>query len=151
MARTIAPGNPTAIQPANVNIPDIDLSLFDKLGDDKIKSATQNFKLYATTTIQGESQKLYNKYQNNPLALANALEKLPETLNELPESVRAEFLPKIQSTAFTLVQKAAANQEKAIEKQNKLMAEGQADGLERQIGDSFFNSLHYYDAQEDNK
>lgn len=151
MARTIAPGNPTAIQPANVNIPDIDLSLFDKLGDDKIKSATQNFKLYATTTIQGESQKLYNKYQNNPLALANALEKLPETLNELPESVRAEFLPKIQSTAFTLVQKAAANQEKAIEKQNKLMAAGMADGLEIQIGDSFFNRLRYFDAPEEDK
>ena len=31
MARTIAPSNPTAIQPVNVNIPDIDLSLFDKI------------------------------------------------------------------------------------------------------------------------
>ena len=151
MARTIAPGNPTAIQPAKVNIPDIDMSLFDKLGDAKIKSATQNFKLYATATIQGESQKLYNQYQNNPLALANALEKLPETLNELPESVRAEFLPKIQSTAFTLVQKAASNQEKAIEKQNKLMATGLADGLQTQIADSFFNRLRYFDAPEEDK
>ena len=151
MARTIAPGNPTAIQPVNVNVPDIDMSLFDKLGDAKIKSATQNFKLYATATLQGESQKLYNKYQNNPLALANALEKLPETLNELPESVRAEFLPKIQSTAFTLVQKAASNQEKAIEKQNKLMATGLADGLQTQIADSFFNRLRYFDAPEEDK
>lgn len=151
MARTIAPGNPTAIQPIDVNIPDIDLSLFDKLGDNKIKSATQNFKLYATTTIQGESQKLYNQYSNNPLALANALEKLPETLNELPESVKAEFLPKIQSTAFTLVQKAAANREKAIEKQNKLMASGVANGLQIQVADTFFNRLRYFDAPEEDK
>ena len=151
MARTIAPGNPTAIQPVNVNIPDIDLSLFDKLGDAKVKSATQNFKLYATTKIQTESQKLYNQYQNNPLALAESLSKLPETLNELPESVKAEFLPKMQTTAFTLVQKAAANQEKAIEKQNKMMALGLTQGLEEQIANSTFNRMRYFDAPDEDK
>ena len=151
MARTIAPGNPTAIQPAKTDIPDIDLSVFDKLGDAKVKSAMQNFKLYAGAVTTAESQKLYNQYQNNPLALAQALEKLPEMLSDLPQSVQDEFKPKMQTTAFTLVSKAQANREKAIEQQNKLAASAIATSIDAQMSDAFFNVLRYYDAPEEDK
>lgn len=151
MARTIAPGNPTAIQPARTDIPDIDLSVFDKLGDAKVKSAMQNFKLYAGAVTTAESQKLYNQYQNNPLALAQALEKLPEMLSDLPQSIQDEFKPKMQTTAFTLVSKAQANREKAIEQQNKLAASAIATSIDAQMSDAFFNVLRYYDAPEEDK
>lgn len=151
MARTIAPGNTTAIQPVKTDIPDIDLSVFDKLGDAKVKSAMQNFKLYAGAVTTAESQKLYNQYQNNPLALAQALEKLPEMLSDLPQSVQDEFKPKMQTTAFTLVSKAQANREKAIEQQNKLAASAIATSIDAQMSDAFFNVLRYYDAPEEDK
>lgn len=151
MARTIAPGNPTPIEPVNVNIPDIDLTIFDKYGDDKIKSATRNFQLYATTTANVEAQKAYQQYKNNPIALANALSKLPGIFNELPESVRAELKPKFDANAISLVTKAQANQQALINKQNKAMAHTNATLNMNQIADDYFNVLQYITAPDKEK
>lgn len=151
MARTIAPGTPTPIKTATVDIPDIDLSIFDKLGDAKIKSATQNFQLYANTKANIETQKLYEQYKNNPIALANALSKLPEMFADLPESVQIDMREKLNKNAVSLVSKAQANQEKAIKKQNKQLGRANAMLLEQQIADDYFNVLRNITAPEGEK
>lgn len=151
MARTIAPGNPTQVQPVDVKIPDIDLEIFDKYGDAKIKSAMQNFNLYATSTINLESQKLYQQYKNNPIALANALSKLPDMFTELPESVQRDMKGKLDTTAISLVTKAQANQEKAIIKQNKALAHTGSTLLMNQLADDYFNVLRYITSPDEEK
>lgn len=151
MARTIAPGNPTPVQPVDVKIPDIDLEIFDKYGDAKIKSAMQNFNLYATSTINLESQKLYQQYKNNPIALANALSKLPDMFTELPESVQRDMKGKLDTTAISLVTKAQANQEKAIIKQNKALAHTGSTLLMNQLADDYFNVLRYITSPDEEK
>lgn len=151
MARTIGPGAPTPVEPVDVKIPDFDLSVFDKLGDEKIKTATQNFKLYATTTSNAEAQKLYQKFKNNPIALANALSKLPDMFSDLPESVQNELKPKLDSNAISLVTKAQANQQSAINKQNKAMAHANAVLNMNQLSDDYFNVLRYITSPDDEK
>lgn len=151
MARNIAPETPTTIGTPTVKVPDIDLSVFDKLGDAKIKSATQNFQLYATTTLNAESQKLFNQYSANPVALANALSKLPEMFSDLPQSVQDEMKQKLATNAISLVRKAQANQEKAINKDNLLRAHAGANLLDQQLQDDVFNVLSDMVAPEDEK
>lgn len=151
MARTIAPDNPTPIEPVNVKIPEIDLSAFDKIGDQKIKSATENFKLYATTTANAEAQKAYQKFKDNPIALANALSKLPDMFKDLPESIQADLKQKLDTNAISLVTKAQANQEKNIAKQNKVMAHANAMLNMEQLADDYFNVLVYKTAPDDEK
>jgi len=151
MARTIAPDRPTAIEPVQMEIPGIDLTLFDKIGDYKIKSATQNFQLYATTTANAEAQKLYQKYKNNPIALANALQKLPDMLKDLPQSIQDQMKPKMDTNAISLVTRAQANQEKAIAKQNKALAHANATLGMSQLSGDFFNVLRYITADEADK
>lgn len=141
MARTIAPGTPTPINTPTVDIPEIDLSVFDRYGDAKIKSATQNFKLYATTKTNIETQRLYQQYKENPIALANALSKLPSMFSDLPQSVQDEMRAKLDADAISLVGKAQANQEKAIERQNKRMAHANSLLLNKQISEDYFNVL----------
>lgn len=151
MARRIAPGTPTPIEPVNVKIPDIDLSLFDKVGDTKIKNATQNFELYATTTANAEAHKAYQKFKNNPIALANALSKLPEMFSDLPESIQTQLKQRLDNNAISLVQKAQANQERAIAKQNKALAHANATLNMTQLADDYFNVLRYITAPEGEK
>jgi len=151
MARTIGPGTPTPIIAPKVNIPDIDLSLFDKYGDEKIKTATRNFQLYATTTANAEAQKLYQQYKNNPIALANALSKLPQMFNELPQSVQDELKPKLDNNAISLVTKAQANQQNAINKQNKTLANANATLNMQQISEDYFNVLRYITSPDEEK
>lgn len=151
MARTIAPGTPTSIEALNVNVPDIDLSVFDQYGDYKIKSAMQNFQLYATTTANAEAQKAYQKYKNNPIALANALTKLPAMFNDLPKSVQADLKPKLDSNAISLVTKAQANQQAAINKQNKALAQANAVLNMNQLSDDYFNVLRYITSPDEEK
>lgn len=151
MARTIAPGNPTPVSPVKVDIPDIDLEIFDKVGDAKIKSAMQNFNLYATSTVNLESQKLYQQYKDNPIALANALAKLPESFTELPEAVQRDMKQKLDANAISLVTKAQANQEKKIIRQNKALAHNGSNLLMNQIADDYFNVLTYITAPEGEK
>lgn len=141
MARDVAPGTPTQVNPVNVPQQKIDLSAFEKAGDAKIKSAMQNFELYATTTANAESQKLFNQYSANPIALANALSKLPQMFEDLPESIQVKMREKLDKNAISLVSKAQANQEKAIIRQNKLMAHDNAILLEKQLTDDVFNRL----------
>lgn len=151
MARTIAPGQPTPIKPVEVDIPDIDLTLFEKIGDEKVKTATQNFQLYATTTANAEAQKAYEKYKNNPIALANALSKLPGMFKDLPQSIQDQMKAKMDTTAISLVTKAQSNQEKIINKQNKAMAHANATLNMGLLSDDFFNILGDMTASEGEK
>lgn len=151
MARTIAPGRPTAVQPVDVQIPDIDLDAFDKLGDQKIKSATQNFQLYARTTANAEAQKLYQQHKNNPVALANALSRVPEMFTDLPQSVQDDLKQRLDANAISLVTKAQANQQSAINKQNKALAHANAVLGANQIADDYFNVLRYITSPEEEK
>ena len=151
MARTIAPGTPDPIQSPDVKIPEIDLSMFDKVGDQKIKSATQNFQLYATTTANAEAQKAYQQFKDNPIALANALSKLPGMFKDLPESIQAELKQKLDTNAISLVTKAQANQEKNINKQNKAMASANAVLNMNQLADDYFNVLRYITSPDEEK
>lgn len=151
MARTIAPGQPTPIKPVEVDIPDIDMTLFEKIGDEKVKTATQNFQLYATTTANAEAQKAYEKYKNNPIALANALHKLPGMFKDLPQSIQDQMKSKMDTTAISLVTKAQSNQEKLINKQNKAMAHANATLNMGLLSDDFFNILGDMTAPEGEK
>lgn len=151
MARTVAPGQPTPIMPVEVDIPKMDFSVFGKIGDEKIKSAMQNFRLYATTTANAEAQVAYEKYKNNPVALANALSKLPEMFQDLPESIQTEMKAKMDTNAISLVTKAKANQEKLIAKQNKAMAHANATLNMNMLADDFFNVLGDMTASEGEK
>ena len=151
MARTIAPGQPTPIKPVEVDIPDIDLTLFEKIGDEKVKTATQNFQLYATTTANAEAQKAYEKYKNNPIALANALSKLPGMFKDLPQSIQDQMKAKMDTTAISLIIKAQSNQEKIINKQNKAMAHARARLNMGLLSDDFFNILGDMTAPEGEK
>lgn len=151
MARDVAPGTPTQVNPVNVPQQKIDLSAFEKAGDAKIKSAMQNFELYATTTANAESQKLFNQYSANPIALANALSKLPQMFEDLPESIQIKMREKLDKNAISLVSKAQANQEKAIAEQNKRMAHANSDLLHNQIADDYFNVLRNITAPESEK
>ena len=151
MARTIAPGQPTPIKPVEVDIPNIDLKLFEKIGDEKVKTATQNFQLYATTTSAAEAQKLYEKYKNNPVALANALSKLPGMFKDLPQSIQDQMKAKMDTTAISLVTKAQSNQEKLINKQNTAMAHANATLNMGLLSDDYFNILGDMTAGEGEK
>ena len=151
MARTIGPGTPTPVEPLDVKIPDIDLTIFDKYGDTKIKAATQNFHLYATTTANAEAQKEYQKYKNNPIALANALSKLPAMFNDLPQSVQDDLKGRLDNNAISLVTKAQANQQKAIDKQNKVLAHANAVLNMNQLSDDYFNVLRYITSPDEEK
>lgn len=151
MARTIGPMAPSPVQPVKVDIPEFDLQIFDKIGDVKIKNATQNFQLYASTASNAEAQKVYQKFKNSPIALANALSKIPEMFSELPQSVQDHMKNQLDKTAISLVTRAQANQEKAIVKQNKLMAQANAALGTNQIADDYFNVLRYITSPNDEK
>ena len=151
MARTIAPGTPTPVEPVDVKIPDIDLTLFDQYGDYKIKSATQNFQLYATTTANAEAQKAYQRFKTNPIALANALSKLPKMFSDLPQSIQDDLKPKLDNNAISLVTKAQANQQAAINKQNKALAQANAVLNMNQLSDDYFNVLRYITSPDEEK
>lgn len=141
MARTIAPEAPSAVEPVNVKTPDIDLSELDKMGDKKIKTANDNFRLYATTTANVEAMKAYEQYKDNPIALANALSKLPEMFKDLPESIQDEMKGKLTNNSISLINKAQANQQKAINRQNKVLAHTNARLNMDQLADDYFNVL----------
>lgn len=151
MARTIAPGNPASVQPVNVNIPDIDLEIFDKLGDAKIKSAMQNFNLYATSTVNLESQKLYQQYKDNPIALANALSKLPSMFKDLPPAVQNDMKQKLDSVAIPMVMKAQTNQQNAINKQNKTLGYSGIDTSKQIMAQVYQNILKNHISKAEDK
>lgn len=123
MVRNIAPGNPPAIEAKQYNVPQTDFSYMEKLGDAKIKTANQNFKLYAEALVGGESAKLYDQYKTDPVNLANALGKLPDMLKDLPEEVQAEMNKKLYLNSVALVMKARDNQTQLEDAQNKEYAD----------------------------
>lgn len=151
MARTIGPDTPTPITAPNIDIPDIDLSVFDQFGDQKVKTAMQNFRLFATTTANAEAQKAYQKYKNNPIALANALSKLPGMFEDLPKSIQDEMRSRMDANAISLVTKAQANQQRAMAKENKARAKTNAVLDMSQITEDFFNVLRYETSPQEEK
>lgn len=110
MARQIAPGTPTEIKAKQFDVDMPDWSMFEKMGDEKIKAANQSFVLYADTLVQTESAKLYEQYKNDPIQLSNALGKLPDMLKDLPEEIQNSMTKKLYLTSVGLVQKAQNNQ-----------------------------------------
>lgn len=119
MARQIAPGTPAPIEAKQFNVPKVDFSEFEKLGDAKINAANNNFKLYAESLIANESNKLYEQFKNDPIALSNALGKLPDMLTDLPEEIQNQMTKKLYLSGISLVQKAQQNQIALQDEQNK--------------------------------
>lgn len=151
MARQVAPGTPGDIQALNIKQQPVDLSIFETMGDDKIKAATAGFKLYAEATAKAESQKLYNQFKNDPIGLSNALEKLPGMFKDLPESMQDEINGKLYLDSVSLVSKAQANMEKEQAQQTKATAYADAQLTQTQLADDFFNVLRHITAPEDEK
>lgn len=119
MARQIAPGTPPAIKAQQYNVPDVDFSAIDKLGDAKIVAANNNFKLYAEALIDGESKKIYEQYKTDPINLANAIGKLPDMLTDLPPEIQDQMKKKIYLNGVSLYYKAQNNQRALQDDQNK--------------------------------
>lgn len=122
MARQIAPGTPSEI---NANLVDVKMpsfDAFDKLGDAQIKAANENFKLYADNLISVESAKLYEQFKTDPIQLSNALGKLPDMLNGLPEEIQDQMKNKLILKSVALVQKAQENHLTAQDEENKQRA-----------------------------
>lgn len=151
MARQVAPGTPGDIQAMNINQQPVDLEIFDKLGDYKIKTATAGFKLYAETTAKAESQKLYEQFKNDPIGLSNALGKLPDMFKELPETMQEELRGKIYLDSVSLVSKAQANQEKLQLAEYKRNAFADANLSMTQLADDTFNVLRFMTAPAEEK
>lgn len=151
MARQVAPGTPGEINALNIKQPTVDLSIFDKFGDEKIKAATAGFKLYAETTAKAESQKLYEQFKNDPIGLSNALEKLPTMFKDLPESMQEEINGKLYLDSVSLVSKARANQEKLQLAEYKRNAYADAQLSINQLADDTFNVLRFMTAPAEEK
>lgn len=151
MARQVAPGTPGDIQAMNINQQPVDLEIFDKLGDYKIKTATAGFKLYAETTAKAESQKLYEQFKNDPIGLSNALGKLPDMFKDLPETMQEELRGKIYLDSVSLVSKAQANQEKLQLAEYKRNAFADANLSMTQLADDTFNVLRFMTAPAEEK
>lgn len=151
MARQVAPGTPGNIQALNVPQQPVDLSIFETMGDNKIKAATAGFKLYAEATAKAESQKLYDQFKDDPIGLSNALEKLPGMFKDLPESMQDEINGKLYLDSVSLVSKAQANLEKKQQLQTKATAYADARLTQTQLSDDFFNMLRHITAPEDEK
>ena len=151
MARQVAPGTPGDIQALNIQQQPVDLSIFETMGDDKIKAATAGFKLYAEATAKAESQKLYDQFEDDPIGLSNALEKLPGMFKDLPESMQEEINGKLYLDSVSLVSKAQANMEKKQAQQTKATAYADAQLTQTQLSDDFFNVLRHITAPEDEK
>lgn len=151
MARQIAPGTPGEINALNIKPQPIDLEVFDKLGDAKIKTATAGFKLYAETTAKAEAQKLYAQFKNDPIGLSNALSKLPDMFKELPESIQTEVNAKLYLDSVSLVSKAQANQEKLQLAEYKRNAFEDANLSMTQLADDTFNVLRFMTAPAEEK
>jgi hypothetical protein len=151
MARQIAPGTPGDIQALKIEQKPVDLSIFEKMGDNKIKAATAGFKLYAEATAKAESQKLYAQFKDDPINLSNALEKLPGMFKDLPEEMQAEVNSKLYLDSVSLVTKAQDNLEKRQRKETKATAYTNAQLTQRQLSDDYFNVLRNMTAPQEEK
>lgn len=149
MARQIAPGTPDRIDAPQVKVGKIDTTLLDKIADDKIRAANNNFKLYAEALVTSESQKIYDQFKSDPVNLANALGKLPDMLSDLPEDIQAEMGKKIALNNISLVGKAQDNYDRKIREQTKVNAIKVAENKGQSISNDFFNLLVYHTTPEE--
>ena len=151
MARQVAPGTPTEIKAQQFDVKMPDWSEFEKMGDDKIKAANANFKLYAEALITTESQKLYEQYKDDPINLSNALGKLPEMLKDLPEEIQSQMTKKLYLNGVSLVSKAQTNKEAREAQEAKLNAIKVAENTGKTISADYFNLLTYMTAPDEEK
>lgn len=151
MARQIAPGTPTAIEAKQYNVPKVDFSAFEKEGDAKIKAANNNFKLYAEALITGESNKLYQQFKNDPIALSNALGKLPEMLTDLPPEIQDQMNQKIFLNGVSLVDKAQKNQIALQDEENKKNADNSIMASKQGMLETYANVLQNHISKAEDK
>ena len=151
MARQIAPGTPTEIKAQQFDVKTPDWSMFEKMGDEKIKAANANFKLYAEALITTESQKIFNQFKDDPINLSNALGKLPEMLKGLPQDIQNEMTKKLYLNGISLVSKAQANQEAREAYEAKMNAMKVAENTGNTISKDYFNLLTYMTAPDEEK
>lgn len=151
MARQIAPGTPSEINAKLVDIKMPSFDAFDKLGDAQIKAANENFKLYADNLINIESAKLYEQFKTDPIQLSNALGKLPDMLNDLPEELQEQMKRSLMLKSVSLVQKAQKNQKDLQRKEYKTNAALNAEETNKAIATDYFNVLVNITSPEDKK
>lgn len=149
MARQIAPGTPSEINAKLVDVKMPSFDAFDKLGDAEIKAANVNFTLYAKTLLNTESQKLYEQFKTDPIQLSNALGKLPDMLNDLPEELKEQMTSDFMLNSISLVQKAQQNQKIKQREETKINAKGLAETTGQNIADDFSNLLVYFNSPTD--
>lgn len=152
MARQIAPETPDRIDAPQVKVGKIDTTLLDKIADDKIRAANNNFKLYAEALVTSESQKIYDQFKSDPVNLANALGKLPDMLSDLPEDIQAEMGKKIALNNISLVGKAQDNYAAKQDYESKLNANHSIDESKAILSETYQNILqnHISPAEQKN-
>ena len=126
MARQIAPGNPSEIAAKLVKVDMPDFSKLEDLGDAKIKAANTHFKLYAENLINTESAKAYDQFKTDPIQLSNALGKISEMLDGLPDDVKDPMKYRLYLNGTALVQKAQNNHLLVQDAENKVNADKSA-------------------------
>lgn len=151
MARQIAPGKP--ITPEALKIPQtpVDVKIFTDLGDDLIKASNTNFELYAKLSWKTEADKAFKEFGNDPIALSNALGKLTQIMDGLPEDIQQKMMPQMYNDSVSMVQKARNNQRVLLDKQNKEGAQAMSVGLQNDMRQNFFNVLAYYATPEEER
>lgn len=126
MARQIAPGNPMTPEAKLVKVDMPDFSMLDDMGDAQIKASNTNFKLYAENIVNTESAKAYDQFKTNPIQLSNALGKIPEMLDGLPEEIQNQMKAKLYLNSVSLVQKARDNELLVQDQENKVNSDKSA-------------------------
>lgn len=132
MARQIAPGQPAEVGALNIQTPQVDFSVFEQIGDAKIKAANTNFKLFAENKWKTEANNAYKKFGNDPIMLSNALGKIQDSiLPDLPQELAEQMRGAMYLNGVGLVQKAETNRQAIVDRQNKEYAtQGVADSKE---------------------
>lgn len=151
MARTVKPGKPEEIKAQQFKVTTPDFSAFEEAGDAEIKAANQNFKLYAEALTTNEANKIYEQFSDDPIQLANALSKVPDMLNDLPDDFTADAKKKLHLNSIALVQKAETNRQAKDEREAKINAERLAENTGQNIADNYFNLLTYLTAPDEDK
>lgn len=151
MARTVKPGEVKEIKAPQYKVTQPDFSAFEDAGDAQIKAANENFKLYADSIINNESLKQYEQFKNDPINLANALSKLPDVFNDLPDEIQGEAKRKLYLKSVALIQKAQDNFQREQDKQNKRMADENIALNKSDIAKAYANVLQNQAAKAEDK
>lgn len=142
MARTIAPRSVDVPDAKLIKTTPVDFSQFEKTGDNLIEASNTNFKLYTDVAWKKASNEAYNKFQDNPIALGQALGKIQaDILPNIPESMKKSMQAQMYLDNIGMIQKA---ENKRIELQNAEIKENANSAIQltsQQIGDAYANLL----------